>query len=69
MAVVHLANDHLPGERPEIPAGLIRYDCAVIATNHSAFDYEMIAENSRLVVDTRGAMRHLADQHDHIVSA
>jgi UDP-N-acetyl-D-glucosamine dehydrogenase len=30
-------------------------DCALIATNHSAFDYEMIVSNSRLVVDTRNA--------------
>jgi UDP-N-acetyl-D-glucosamine dehydrogenase len=32
-------------------------DCVVIVTDHSAIDYEQIAQNARLVVDTRGAMR------------
>lgn len=30
------------------------YDCVLIATDHDAFDYELIAENAPLVVDTRG---------------
>jgi UDP-N-acetyl-D-glucosamine dehydrogenase len=29
-------------------------DCIVIATNHDQFDYRMIQECGRLVVDTRG---------------
>ncbi len=32
------------------------YDCTVIATDHSTFDYQAIVENSRLVVDTRNAV-------------
>lgn len=30
-------------------------DCVVIATNHDAYDYDMILKNARLVVDTRNA--------------
>ena len=30
------------------------YDCAVIATDHDAFDYQLIFEHAPLVVDTRG---------------
>jgi UDP-N-acetyl-D-glucosamine dehydrogenase len=30
------------------------YDCVVIATNHDAFDYEMIRRSAKLIVDTRG---------------
>ncbi len=30
-------------------------DCVLIATDHSAFDYEFIVEHSKLVVDTRNA--------------
>ena len=30
-------------------------DCALIATDHTAFDYKQIVQNSRLVVDTRNA--------------
>ena len=31
------------------------YDCVVITTNHSEYDFKAIVENSRLVVDTRNA--------------
>jgi UDP-N-acetyl-D-glucosamine dehydrogenase len=36
---------------------LKRYDCVVIATDHSSYDYEFIVNNSVLVVDTRNATR------------
>ncbi len=39
---------------PESVAG---YDAVIISTNHTAFDYEMLAQHARLVVDTRDAMR------------
>jgi UDP-N-acetyl-D-glucosamine dehydrogenase len=39
---------------PEI---LASYDAVVLLTDHSDFDYEMIAEHSTLVVDTRGKYR------------
>jgi UDP-N-acetyl-D-glucosamine dehydrogenase len=32
-------------------------DCVVIVTNHSAFDYDLIVQGSKLVVDTRNATR------------
>jgi UDP-N-acetyl-D-glucosamine dehydrogenase len=35
------------------------YDCVVIATNHTCYDYEMIVKNSALVVDTRNAVNGL----------
>lgn len=31
-------------------------DCVVIATDHSCFDYEMIVNNAKLLVDTRNAI-------------
>ena len=34
---------------------LKKYDCVLIATDHSAYDYKWIVANSRLVVDTRNA--------------
>ena len=48
---------------------LSSYDCVLISTNHSAYDWQMIADHSQLIVDTRGAMRHIAGRTDHIVSA
>ena len=32
-------------------------DCVIITTDHSAYDYEMIAQESKLVIDTRGAIK------------
>jgi UDP-N-acetyl-D-glucosamine dehydrogenase len=46
-----------------------RYDCVVISTHHSAYDWQMISDHSRLVVDTRGAMRNVQGRRDHIVPA
>jgi len=39
---------------------LSQYDAVLIATNHDAFDYDMIREHARLVVDTRGVYRESA---------
>lgn len=36
-------------------AGLGSYDCVLIATDHSDYDYEWIARQAQLVVDTRNA--------------
>ena len=33
------------------------YDCVVIATDHSDYDYEAIVRDAQLVVDTRNATR------------
>ncbi|MGP1680653.1 MAG: UDP-N-acetyl-D-glucosamine dehydrogenase, partial [Burkholderiales bacterium] len=30
------------------------YDCVLIATDHDAFDYDLIKQCAALVVDTRG---------------
>jgi len=39
---------------PLTPETLARYDAVLLATDHDAFDYEMIARYAQLVVDTRG---------------
>lgn len=36
------------------PQTLAAHDCVVLATNHDAFDYAMIRQHARLIVDTRG---------------
>jgi UDP-N-acetyl-D-glucosamine dehydrogenase len=38
-------------------------DCAVITTNHRAFDYARIVEHMPLVVDTRNALKHVKGSH------
>ncbi|MDG1979670.1 MAG: hypothetical protein P8I44_14005, partial [Phycisphaerales bacterium] len=45
------------------PESIASFDCILVSTNHTAFDYAMIAEHAKLVVDTRDAMR---DHHDDL---
>jgi UDP-N-acetyl-D-glucosamine dehydrogenase len=47
---------HLDLERVSLD-DLGQYDCVVIVTDHSDYDYERIARESQLVVDTRNALR------------
>jgi UDP-N-acetyl-D-glucosamine dehydrogenase len=42
-----------------------KYDCALIVTDHSDYDYRWIAEHASLVVDTRNATKGI--QSDNIV--
>ena len=51
------------------PAALKTYDCVLVATNHTAYDWQQIADNARLLVDTRGVTRNLKGKRDHIVQA
>ena len=36
---------------------LKKYDCVLILTDHSEFDYEKIAQSAKLIVDTRNAVK------------
>jgi len=38
------------------PKSLKEFDAVVVATHHDAFDWDLIAKNARLVVDTRNAL-------------
>lgn len=40
------------------PQTVASYDIVLLLTDHSEFDYEMIAENAALLVDTRGKFRN-----------
>ena len=41
---------------PLTPQSVAAADCVMIITDHSAFDYRLVAQHARLVVDTRNAM-------------
>ncbi len=49
------------------PANLATYDCVVVATDHSNYDYPAIVEAAQLVVDTRNATRRIARHRGKIV--
>ena len=34
-----------------------QYDCVLVATNHDAFDWKLIARHAKLIVDSRGVYR------------
>lgn len=54
---------------PLTPAALKAYDCVLVATHHAAYDWQMIADHAKLIVDTRGALRDVKGSREHIVSA
>src|SRR3954451_22615093 len=39
------------------PQSLKTYDCVLIATHHAAYNWQMIADHAKLIVDTRNATR------------
>src|ERR1700678_2058126 len=49
------------------PQRLASYDCVLIATDHTSYDYEAIVRNSKLVVDTRNATRHVKQDREKVV--
>jgi UDP-N-acetyl-D-glucosamine dehydrogenase len=48
---------------------LAAQDCVLIATDHSAYDYDFIVRHSRLVLDTRNATKHVLNGRDKIRKA
>jgi UDP-N-acetyl-D-glucosamine dehydrogenase len=46
---------------------LAGYDCTVIATDHTSYDYAAIVEGAQLVVDTRNTTRRLLRHREKIV--
>ena len=49
------------------PAVLGSYDCVLIATDHTAYDYQSIVDSSKLVVDTRNATRRVTKNREKVV--
>jgi UDP-N-acetyl-D-glucosamine dehydrogenase len=46
-----------------------KYDCVIVATHHSAYDWQMISDHAKLIIDTRGALRNVTGRREHIVPA
>jgi len=44
-------------------------DCVLIATDHSAYDYDFIVQHAKLVVDTRNATRNVRQGREKIRKA
>lgn len=50
------------------PEKIGSYDCVLIATDHSSYDYEGIAAAAKLIVDARNATRHVKKHREKIVA-
>lgn len=51
------------------PEFLAKQDCVLIATDHSAYDWEFVVRHSMLIVDTRNATKDVAEGRDKIRKA
>ncbi len=51
------------------PQYLAAQDCVLIATDHTAFDYEFIVKHGRLVIDTRNATKNVTKGREKIKKA
>ncbi len=61
---------HLRMSSQELTAEYLRSrDCVLIATDHSAYDWEWIAQHAPLIVDTRNATRNVTAPKATIVRA
>lgn len=43
------------------PEAVASFDAVILATDHKVFDYDMIARNAKLIIDSRGVYRSRAD--------
>jgi len=51
------------------PDNLKRYDCVLISTDHSAYDWQFITDHAQLIVDTRNATQNVTKNRAKIVKA
>lgn len=51
------------------PTTLQSYDCVLIATDHDAFDWPMIAKHAKIIVDTRNVIRQRGLEHARLYMA
>ena len=61
--VPELKLDNLVLKSTRLSANSLKdFDCVVIITNHSAYNYKWVARNSRLILDTRNALKSIKCQ-------
>lgn len=51
------------------PQNLAKYDCVLVSTDHSAYDWDFIVKHVNLLVDTRNATSNVMGQRDKIYKA
>lgn len=51
------------------PEYLVAQDCVLIATDHSAYDYDFIVKHSKMILDTRNATKNVTSGREKIFKA
>jgi UDP-N-acetyl-D-glucosamine dehydrogenase len=51
------------------PVNLAKYDCVLISTDHSTYDWDFVVKHAKLVVDTRNATQNVLENRNKIVKA
>ena len=51
------------------PENIGAYDCVLVSTDHSAYDWDFVVKHAKLVVDTRNATLNVMEGRDKIVKA
>jgi UDP-N-acetyl-D-glucosamine dehydrogenase len=48
---------------------LAKYDCVLVSTDHSVYEFDFIVKHAQLVIDTRNATVNVKDTDNKIVKA
>ncbi|RJP29219.1 MAG: nucleotide sugar dehydrogenase [Candidatus Omnitrophota bacterium] len=56
---IHLRSTAITGK------GLAKFDCVIIATDHSSLDYKLILKNSKIIFDTRNVYKNINNDKVH----
>jgi UDP-N-acetyl-D-glucosamine dehydrogenase len=66
-----MRNHKLPAieSQPLTEQYLAAQDCVLIATDHSAYDFEFIVRHSKMVIDTRNATKKVREGREKIRKA
>ena len=64
---IKIGKKRIQGLKKLTKANIGKYDCVIIVTDHSKLNYKMIAQEAKLVFDTRNALRNIKAKKDNII--
>jgi len=64
---IDIGTETIKSEKQLTAAMIKKFDIVVITTDHSIFDFNMIAKNAKVVIDTRNACKKVPGNRDNII--
>lgn len=64
---IKIKNQRIKSIRSLSQSVIKKYDVVVITTDHSVFDFDMIAKNSKVLIDTRNACKNISGNRKNLV--